>query len=277
MTTRFPLAALLLLLFLLPAPAGASEYPRDENAAWLSTASHGWKDLNPGDGTTRAEDKGLAVGVGWEGVYEGDDWAGYWRPRLQAYVGKSDYTEGTPSGEISSDGELAGLSAGLDYLFRIPAGRYFALEPVAGMAVRWDKRVVRGGSAGSQADNNVVIRGRYREEKRGFCGRIGLRAVARELGGAGDERLLDDGSARDIFIEGGLLVPVYMDYQGGLGGDRLPIKLYPGAYFEAGFRLGRFRPAVFYEGFRYGTKGYSFSGDLRAQSDVVGLRVGMSF
>ncbi|HEY5997047.1 MAG TPA: hypothetical protein VIU29_08490, partial [Candidatus Deferrimicrobiaceae bacterium] len=269
MTTRFSLSALLLLLFLLPASAGAAEYPRDENEAWLSLASHGWKDLDPVAGKTRAEDKGLSIGVGWEGVYEGKDWAGYWRPRLQAYAGKSDYTEGTPSGEISSDSNLVGLSAGLDYLYRIPVGRYAAIEPVAGMAVRWDRRVVKGGSAGSQADNTLVERGRFREEKAGFIGRLGLRAVARELGGAGDERVLGE-SARDLFIEGGLLVPVYVDYQGGLDGDTIRTKLYPGVYFEGGVRVGRFRPTVFYEGFRYGTKGYSFSGDLRAQSDVIG-------
>lgn len=277
MTIRFPLAALLLLFFLFPISAGASEYPRDENEAWLSVANHGWKDLDPADGTTRAEDKGLSVGVGWEGVYEGKDWAGYWRPRFQAYAGKSDYTEGTPSGEISADSDLVGMSAGLDYMYRIPLAGYFAIEPVAGMAIRWDKRVVRNGSAGSEVDNTLIQRGRYREERRGFCGKLGLRAVARELGGAGDERLLDDGSSRDLFVEGGLLVPVYIDYQGGLDGDRIPTKLYPAVYFEAGARLGRFRPTVFYEGFRYGTKGYSFSGDLRAQSDVIGIRVGMSF
>jgi hypothetical protein len=277
MKSRFPLAALLLIGFLLPAPALASEFPRDENEVWLSLANQGWKDLNPATGATRAEDKGLRIGVGWEGVYEGKDWAGYWRPRLQAYAGKSDYTEGTPSGEISSDGNLVGLSAGLDYLYRIPLAGYFSLEPVAGMTVLWDKRIVKGGSAGSEVDNTLVRRGRFREERRGFCGRLGLRAVARELGGAGDERLLDDGSARDLFIEGGLLLPVYVDYQGGIDGDTIRTKLYPGAYFEAGARFGRFRPTVFYEGFRYGTKGYSFSGDLRAQSDVIGVRVGMSF
>ncbi len=271
--TRFTFSALLLIL-LLPAMAGAGDFPRDEQQVYLMVSSHGWKDLNQVDGTAVAEDKGISGGVGWEGQFEATGWSGFWRTRMQAYVGRSDFKEKAEFGEISATTSLSGMSAGLDYIFRPPAFRYFALEPVAGLAVRMDQRVVGGGSVGS--DNTISRRGRYREERRGFCGRLGLRGVARELGGAGDERALDDGSARDFFLEGGFLVPVYMEYQGGLTGERIATKLYPGAYFEAGVRFGRWQPMVYYEGFRYG-KGYSFSGDLRAQSDVLGVRIGMSF
>jgi hypothetical protein len=269
---RHALAKLLLILCLLPLSAGASEFPRDENQIWGMAASHQWKDFDLGDGSGRTDDKGLSAGLGWEGMFEGDSYTGFWRPRLAAYVGRSDYTEKTPPGDLSSTTRLSGMSAELDYLFRIGVSQSFALEPVVGLALRMDRRVIGAGSAGSAADNNLVVRGRYREERRGFMGRLGLRAVVGELGGVGDERTLGDFAARHLFVEGGLLLPAYMEYQGGIDGRRIATRLYPGLYLEAGGRIGRWIPTVFFERMEYDA-----GGKKQAESSVVGARVGMKF
>jgi hypothetical protein len=263
---------LFLLAFLLPALAVAADFPRDEQQIWVTAASHGWNDFNIDNGAQLTDDKGYSVGIGWETQLEGDSYIGFWRPRASAYMGRSDYTEKTASGDIVSKSSLSGWSVGMDYLFRIPLGQSFTLEPVVGLALRMDRRTVGAGSVGSDADNTLVRRGRYREERRGFMGRLGLRAVVAELGGAGDERLLEPYEARHLFVEGGALVPVYMEYQGGLNGRRMVTKYYPGYYFEAGGRIGRWQPSVWYEGIRY-----DYSGAKQAQSDVVGVRLGWFF
>jgi hypothetical protein len=270
---RFTRPALLFLLLLLPALANAGDFPRDEQKVFLQVANQGWKDFDRTTGDAITDDKSMGIGAGWEALFEGKDWDGFWRTRVAAYAGSGDYSEKAQFGEITSKTTLQGMSAEIDYIYRMAAFRYFTLEPLAGLALRMDRRVIGEGSVGS--DNTISRRGRYREERRGFCGRLGLRGVVRELGGAADERALDDGSARDIFFEGGLLLPVYMEFQGGLNGERIPSRMYPGRYFEAGVRFGRWQPTVYYEGFRYGT-GFGGS-DPRAESSVIGVRLGMSF
>ncbi|HEY3489907.1 MAG TPA: hypothetical protein VGK27_07280 [Candidatus Deferrimicrobiaceae bacterium] len=268
---RFSIAALLFLL--LPAAPGlAGEFPRDDQQVYLFLAGQGWKDFSLVDGSAVTDDKGYAGGIGWEGQFEGDGYRGYWRPRLQGYMGRSNYKEKTVSGDIDSKSSLSGMSAELDYLYRIPVTQSFALEPVLGMAIRMDRRVIGAGSAGSTADNTFILRGRYREERRGFMARIGLRGTIGELGGPGDERTLDEFSARHLYVEGGLLVPAYMEYQGGINQNRIRTKYYPGAYFEASGRIGRWQPAVYYE-----TIKYDYTGAKQAQSDVLGFRLGMRF
>lgn len=272
---RFTLSVAL-LAFLLPALAGAADFPRDEYQGYLLVQNQGWKSNDWNTGSARVDDSGISVGAGFQAQLESADWSGFWRTRLQAYKGFSKYKETTPFGEISADTDLSGMSAEIDYLHRLPVGESFAFEPVLGMALRMDRRTIGGGTVGNEGDNTFFRRGRYREERRGFVARIGLRMVFRELGGPGDVRQLDDGSTRNLFLEGGFLVPVYLQSQGGLPRERIPSRYYPAYYLEAGARIGRWLPALYYEAFRFEGPGGSGAG-TRAQSDVVGARIGMAF
>lgn len=273
---RLPIPAILLFLTISAATAAASEFPRDEYQGYLLLQSQQWKSNDWTTGAAKVDDSGVSGGVGFQAMLEGEDWAGFWRTRLQGYKGFNSCKENTPSGQISADGDLSGLSAELDYLYKIPTGRWLTFEPVLGMALRMDRRTIRTGSAGNAADNTLFVRYRYREERRGFVGRLGLRAVVRELGGPGDTRSLDEGDARDFFVEGGMLVPVYVQYQGGLPNERIPSRYYPAYYLEAGARIGRWIPTAYYESFRYEGPSGSAAG-TRAQSDVLGFRLGYAF
>jgi hypothetical protein len=157
-----------------------------------------------------------------------------------------------------------GIKVEEDVGWRIPLDKA-SVEPLFGIGYRWWRRDIQ---SGFDAAGNAV--GETVENWHSLYMRIGVR---------GDYQASPD---LRFFAEGGAKCP-FLNRNKGNGG----ITVDPGsewsAFAELGLKYGHFRPAIFYEGFRFApSPGVPVGGNFfvfqpKSESDVVGLSLGYAF
>ena len=150
-----------------------------------------------------------------------------------------------------------------------------SFEPFAGLGYRWWLRAIQDSTANTnQNPPQAFTVGGYTEWWHSLYTRLGLRW---------DCKASDDLS---LFAEGGGKYPFLnwniADFPGTGGVTIKPEPRWSG-FAEVGFRYGRFRPAIFYEGFRYGQSPVVPIGggvglfQPQSDSDIFGINLGWAF
>ncbi len=168
---------------------------------------------------------------------------------------------------IKTDVTYFGTKGEADLGWRYTVGR-ICLEPFGGVGIRWWLRDLQDTTSVDANGNSVPVSG-YEEDWLSAYSRVGLRggfAVAADV---------------RVFAEAGAKYPFYTrnstDFPG-VGS----VTVKPGgrwsAFAELGVRYKRFRPSVFYEGFRYAdsppSKGLF---QPKSDSDIIGVNLGYTF
>lgn len=162
------------------------------------------------------------------------------------------------------------LESDLGWRMPTPAGSF---EPFAGLGYRWWLRGLEDSTATDTSGNPFPVGG-YTEVWHTIYTRLGLRwnhAVD------SDFSLFAEGGGKYPFLNRNLV-----DYP---GADTVTIKPEPrwSGFAEIGARYGRFRPALFYEGFRFGqSPAVPIGGGLallqpKSDSDIFGINLGWAF
>lgn len=248
----------------------AGEYPRDDRQIHGILAHVAMSDLAPETETKRSRDWGYLKGIGAEAMLE-DDYPVLWRPRFEAVTGNLSHEEAALGQVVPSDSSLTRFRGGIDCLYRIPLGNKIALEPFFGGEAQFLNHKVKGGSVGS-----ALFEG-YRNTSYGVSARAGVRFAMNELGTVPYEEPSSDIPIRVFHAEIGLVVPFYYDkHERGLRRDTLVPGASPAFFIEGGGRIGNFRPAIYYEGLRFGFERETL-GKAQTSIDLIGVRLGYAF
>lgn len=148
-----------------------------------------------------------------------------------------------------------------------------SIEPFAGLGYRWWLRGLENTTAFDTNGNPFPVGG-YTEWWHSLYTRVGLRW---DLAVGSDLTLFAEGGGKYPFLNRNIA-----DFPGAGSVTISPDPRWSG-FAEAGFRYGRFRPVLFYEGFRFGRSPVvpisATSGLLQPQSDsdIFGISLGWAF
>jgi hypothetical protein len=258
-------------LLLAPALSGAGDYPRDDLQLYGLYEHVAQAEMSPVTKDQVARDWGYAKGIGIEATLE-DDYPGLWRPRFDAVTGKLSHEEASFGAVVPSTTTFYRMRAGVDYLVRIPLNDKVAFEPLIGIEGQFLLRQVEAGSNGA-ADFR-----RYADYNVGASARVGARFAINELKGVPYEEPSSPRPIRVFHAEIGLSLPVYYADRRQMfnGHDTRNPSPSPAFFAEAGGRIGNYRPAVFYEGIRFGFEN-EWVGKPQTSIDLIGVRLGYAF
>ncbi|MCM2358900.1 MAG: autotransporter outer membrane beta-barrel domain-containing protein [Geobacteraceae bacterium] len=159
-----------------------------------------------------------------------------------------------------------------DVGWRLPLGSG-SIEPFAGIGYRWWQRDLANSTA-LDTDGNAFPVGGFTEVWHTLYSRLGLHG---NLAVGSDLTLFAEGGGRYPFLNRNVA-----DFP---GAGTVTIKPEPrwSLFAELGARYGKFRPALFYEGFRFGQSqavpigGNRFLLQPESDSDIFGVNFGWAF
>jgi hypothetical protein len=162
------------------------------------------------------------------------------------------------------------LESDIGWRMATPAGSF---EPFAGLGYRWWLRALQDSTA-IDANGNPFPVGGYTEWWHSVYTRLGLRWDCKA---GGDLTLFAEGGGKYPFLNRNIA-----DFPG--AGD-VTVKPEPrwSGFAEVGARYGRFRPVLFYEGFRFGQSPVVPIGggvgllQPQSDSDIFGINLGWAF
>lgn len=173
---------------------------------------------------------------------------------------------------LRTDVVYFGMDLKSDIGWRIPLAAG-SVEPFAGLGYRWWLRAIQDSTA-TDTNGTPFAVGGYTEWWHTLYTRLGLRGS------------LPISSDLTLFAEGGGKYPFlnrnFADFPG-TGSVTLKPESRWSVFAELGARYGRFRPALFYEGFRFGqSPAVPVGGGVallqpRSESDIFGINLGWTF
>ncbi len=258
-------------LLLSPALSDAGDYPRDDIQVYGVLEHIATAEMNPTTKTQRGRDWGYAKGFGIEATLE-DDYPELWRPRFEVTTGDVSHEEAAFAKVVSSSASFERFRLGIDHLYRLPLNDRVAIEPFWGGEGQFFHRRV---SAGSNGDAEFA---RYDDFRYGVSARAGARIALNELKGVPYDEVSAARPARTFHAEIGVTLPLYYENRRktSTGHQTSQSGRSPALFVEAGGKIGKFRPAVFYEGIRFGYPD-GFLGQPQTSTDVFGVRLGYAF
>lgn len=191
----------------------------------------------------------------------------------EMFGGEVDYDGQTQSGQpVKTDVIYFGTKLESDIGWRIPLAAG-SVEPFAGLGYRWWLRSIQDSTA-FQPDGTPFPVGGYTEVWHTLYTRLGLRG---NLAVDSDLSLFAEGGGKYPFLNRNMV-----DFP---GAGHVTIEPEPrwSAFAEIGARYGRFRPTLFYEGFRFGqSPAVPIGGGLallqpQSDSDIFGINFGWAF
>jgi hypothetical protein len=160
---------------------------------------------------------------------------------------------------VKTDVIYFGAKTEADVGWRFPAGQ-LAIEPFAGLGYRWWLRSIES-STSLDANGLPFAVGGYTEFWQSFYGRLGARLNCRVSGDF------------SIFAEGGGKYPFYNGNEADYPGTGM-VTIEPGrewsGFAEIGATYKRFRPSIYYEGFRF-SRSATVSAFSTIENRVIGL------
>lgn len=244
---RVELLTLLMLFLASPAFAGQSGLVEEWSILFPSFQYFNWEEFNSA-GPRILKEEGLLVGTG--GTVRLDLYVKKLILELKGelfggdvnYNGQTQPNQNSAISErpVKTDVIYFGTKAESDLGWCYPISQV-SLEPFAGLGYRWWLRMIQG-SMTQDANGNPLTVGGSTEKWMSFYGRLGARAAWT--------------FSKDctLFAEGGGKYPFYNENEADVpGGGSVSIK--PGkewsAFGEIGVTYKRFRPSIYYEGFRF--------------------------
>lgn len=240
------LMAVLMLFLASPAFAGQGGLVEEWSVLFPSFQYFTWEE-HLSSGMKALKEDGLVVGAGGTlrlNLYDGKLML---KLKGELFGGDVDYdghTQPNPDPTVSfrpvkTDVIYFGIKAESDVGWRQPFGE-LSLEPFAGLGYRWWLRSLQS-STTMDTNGNLLLVGGGTEYWMSFYTRLGARAslaITKDLA---------------LFAEGGAKYPFYNENRADIYGSSITVK--PGrewsAFGEIGVTYKRFRPSIYYEGFRY--------------------------
>lgn len=230
-----------------------------------------WKEFDEA-GSQILKESGSLAGIGGFLRYQDDDSRIILRVQGEFFGGRTDYEGSEPSGpaqttEVKYFGSEWQGDAGL----AIKAGDRMKLVPFGGGGVRW---WIRSFDESYSADG--TLKNDYTEFWTSAFIKAGLRF----------EVSVSEASQGAFFVESAVRIPLHTQVANLSGEDYDPEvnpRSAPSLYAEAGFRTGKIRTTVFYEGLRfYRSKKQTDALAVvhyqpKSQADIVGVRLGVVF
>jgi hypothetical protein len=268
------LLAVLLVLAASPVFAGQPDWV-EEWFLYPSFQYFTWEEFR--DGASILKEKGLLVGVGGTVRLDLYDRKLMLKAKGELFGGEVSYNGHTqqsflpppnppntpdPTSErpVKTDVAYFGIKAESDLGWRFPIAQG-SFEPFVGLGYRWWLRNLEGSTA-SDANGNPLLVGGYPEYWQSLYTRLGARAAWSFSGDL------------SLFAEAGGRYPLYNENLADFPGTGR-VAIMPGrawsAFAEIGASCKRFRPSIFYEGFRF-----SPSPTVRAFSTIENAIVGVS-
>jgi hypothetical protein len=280
---RVGLLVVLMLALVPPAFAGQSGPVEEWSILFPSLQYFTWEEFMP-TGPRILKEQGLLVGTG--GMMRLDLYAKALTLRVKGelfggdvnYNGETQPNQNSAISErpVSTDVNYFGIKAESDLGWRFPISQV-TLETFAGLGYRWWLRSIQG-SVTQDANGNPLSVGGSTEKWMSFYSRLGARATwffSKDF---------------TFFAEGGGKYPFYNQNEADVpGGGSVSIK--PGsewsAFGEIGVTYKRFRPTIYYEGFRFSqsptvTVPISLTQQEilyqpRSESDIFGINISWVF
>ncbi|HTP64299.1 MAG TPA: hypothetical protein VMJ66_02830 [Geobacteraceae bacterium] len=270
----------LTLLFATPAFAGQNGLVEEWTVLFPSFQYFTWEEYLPG-GSRALKEEGLVVGTGGTARLNLYDRKLMLKLKGEIFGGDVDYnghTQNNPSNSarsfrpVNTDVVYFGVKAESDLGWRVPVNA-FSIEPFAGLGYRWWLRDLQS-SMTLDANGNPLLVAGSTEYWMSFYGRFGAR---------GTWAVADDVT---LFAEGGAKYTFYNENRADVPGGSVTVR--PGnewaAFGEIGVTYKRFRPSVYYEGFRYSRSSvvlipFTTAGvyQPRSDSDIVGVNFSWVF
>lgn len=244
---KVELLTVLMLVLASPAFASQSGLVEEWSVIFPSLQYFTWEEFSP-TGPRLLKEDGLLVGTG--GTVRLDLYAKKLTLKLKgelfggdvSYNGQTQPDQNSAISErpVKTDAIYFGTTVAGDLGWSYPVSQV-SLEPFAGLGYRWWLRSIQG-SVAQDANGNPLPVGGTTEKWMSFYSRIGTRAAWT--------------FSKDctLFVEGGGKYPFYNENEADApGGGSVSIK--PGrewsAFGEIGVTYRRFRPTIYYEGFRF--------------------------
>lgn len=273
------LMAVLMLFFASPAFAGQSGLVEEWSILFPSFQYFTWEEFKPTSPRILKEE-GLLVGAGGTARLDLYDKKLMLKLKGELFGGNVHYNGHTQPDKnsliserpVKTDVIYFGTKAESDLGWRSPIGPV-AIEPFAGLGYRWWLRSLQSSSA-LDGNGNLLAVGGGTEYWMTFYSRLGARAAW--------------SFTKDItlFAEGGGKYPFYNENKADLPGSG-SVSIKPGrewsAFGEIGVTYKRFRPTIYYEGFRFSKSNVVPIGNNtgvfqpKSDSDIFGINLNWVF
>ena len=269
---------ILMLFFASPAFAGQSGLVEEWSILFPSFHYFTWEEFKP-TGPRILKEEGLLVGAGGAARFNLYDKKLMLKLKGELFGGNVHYNGQTQFNTDSTRSERPartdviyfGTKAESDLGWRSTMGPV-AIEPFAGLGYRWWLRALQETTALDTGGSSFPV-GASTEYWMSFYSRLGARAA------------WNIGKDFTLFAEGGGKYPFYNENRADSGVGRVTVK--PGsewsAFGEIGATYKRFRPTLYYEGFRFSQSNVVPIGNNtgvlqpKSESDVFGINLDWVF